>query len=176
MKFLKTLFMLLIVAAISVSCAVIPSVKPTDVPDDFEFSIRWNVYGVSSYDSESGVLIKTTDVIERSPNDYKTTLILSAQQWRQIYGIIKSLDIESYPDEYDPYLCEDGTSRMSKPFRTIILTVNNKTVACRGIALGGDVGGTDMGTRFLESVSKIVKILTSTEQWNALPDYEVLYS
>ena len=59
------------------SCGSISAEKELD---NFSFSIRWGVYGQSSYDSRTGILIKTTDVIKHSPSDYKTNLKLSDEQ------------------------------------------------------------------------------------------------
>ena len=95
---------------------------PTGADDHTDFFLRWGVFGISSYDSKTGVLIKTTDVFNRSPDDYKTSLTLSDAQRLRIDELINELDIESYPDEYDPYLAEDGTTIESSPSATIVLS------------------------------------------------------
>ena len=139
-----------------------------------DFFLRWGVFGISSYDSKTGVLIKTTDVIEHSPDDYKTALTLSNTQRLRIDELLNELDIESYPDEYDPYLADDGTTIETSPSTTIVLTVGGKTVACRGVSLGGPAG-TEKGKNFLDTIDEITSIITSSNEWRSLPGYEVLY-
>ena len=139
--------------------------------DNFSFSLTWNVYGVSSYDSETGRLVKTIDATE--PEDYVTELTLSEERLGEIYEIVRALEIESYPDEYDP---AEGMG--SDPFYTIELSVRyngvEKTVRCEEVAIGAE-GADAKGRRFLEAVWSIRDILTATEEWQALPEYEVFY-
>ena len=72
------------------------------VPEDFAFSITWNVYGISSYDSKTGTLIKTTDATH--PENYITTLNLSEETLKKIYiKLTKEIDLYSYKNEYNPF-------------------------------------------------------------------------
>jgi len=146
----------------------------TGADDHTDFFLRWGVFGISSYDSKTGVLIKTTDVFNRSPDDYKTSLTLSDAQRLRIDELINELDIESYPDEYDPYLAEDGTTIGSSPSATIVLTAGGKTITCSGVSLGG-AAGTEKGKEFLDTIGEITSIITSSDEWRSLPDYEVWY-
>ncbi|MBE6638675.1 MAG: hypothetical protein E7616_04370 [Ruminococcaceae bacterium] len=146
---------------------------PEEMPEDFRFSLIWGVYGISSYDSEIGALIKTTDAAH--PENYTTTLHLSEEQMQQIYTLIRNLDVGSYPDLYNPFP-EFG----SDPPYTIVLTVydgiGSKTIACRDIAIPGEEMSTsEESAEFISTYNAIRKILTDSEQWMALPDYETYY-
>lgn len=143
-----------------------------DTVDNFSFSLVWGCYGISSYDSETGKLVKTTDAT--NPEDYITTLQLSGAQQFEIWELIWDLDIEEYPDEYDPH--KDGL--ISFPSMTLILTVRTddyiKTVRAEDIALTFET--TDAkGQKFLTVCKAIEDILTATDEWNALPEYEHFY-
>ena len=52
--------------------------------ESFSFSLVWDCYGVSSYDSETGRLIKTTDAT--NPEDYITHCELTEEQMRLPQG------------------------------------------------------------------------------------------
>ncbi len=140
-------------------------------PDDFSFSLTWNCYGISSYDSLSGKLVKTTD--STHPADYVTEYFLTEEEKEEIRALVLAMDPDAYPDEYDPM---GGLASM--PSRDVILTVRLagrvKTIACRNISLGNDPKD-EAAARFLALHDRIVEILTSTEVWKALPDWEFLY-
>ena len=142
------------------------------VPEDFSFAMTWNCYGVSSYDSATGVLVKTTDATH--PEDYVTEYHLTEAERQQIRKLLQDLDADSYPDEYDP-----NPEVKSDPSMTLILTVRTgageKTIRAEGIALGYPAAPTAAGRRFLETCRTIETLLTGTEAWQALPDYEFLY-
>lgn len=140
--------------------------------DSFSFSFVWNCYGVSSYDSETGRLIKTTDAT--NPEDYITRCELTEEQMRRIYELIKSLDVGSYPDRYNPHA--DGFA--SSPTMTLILSIKTdtlqKTISAVDIAMSYDSQNAH-GKRFLDVCKAIEDILTATDEWKALPDYEFYY-
>ena len=58
--------LLLICLALSMFLQVSPDPKEEDltplVPEDFAFSMEWDIYGCSSYDSETGILIQNSFV------------------------------------------------------------------------------------------------------------------
>lgn len=141
-----------------------------DVPADFSFALTWNCYGVSSYDSETGKLIKTTDA--DNPDDYVTGYELQAWQRAYIYELISTLDANSYPDIYDP------GNGLSEPSATLILTVRvngaEKTIKAEHISLHY-VSDNEKGQAFLDACTAISDLLTATKEWKALPDYENLY-
>ena len=140
--------------------------------DTFSFSLTWGCYGVSSYDSATGKLVKTTDAT--NPEDYITTYQLTAEQKQQIFQLIKNLNVQSYPDNYDPH--PDGVA--SDPPMTLILQVDfgtfQKTISARDIAITF-VSEDEAGQKFLDVCKAIQDVLKQTEEWKALPDYENLY-
>lgn len=150
--------------------------KPESVPagtaDSFSFSLTWGCYGISSYDSETGKLVKTTDAT--NPEDYITTYQLTDAQKQQIYDLVKDLNVTAYPDTYNPHT--DGLA--SKPSMTLILTVNtgtvHKTITAKGIALTFE-SQNSQGQKFLSVCKAIADILMETDEWKALPEYEFFY-
>ena len=142
-----------------------------DVPDNLSFSLTWNTYGISSYDSATGKLVKTTDAT--NPEDYVTTLQLDGTQLFAIWELLWELDIETYPDEYNPH---GGLA--SSPSMTLILTLREgdkvKTVRAEDIALSYE-SDDPKGQKFLDTCKAIRDILTATEEWKALPEYEFFY-
>jgi len=143
----------------------------TDVPDNLSFSLTWNTYGISSYDSATGKLVKTTDAT--NPEDYVTTLELDGTQLFEIWELLWELDIETYPDEYNPH---GGLA--SSPSMTLILTLRDgdkvKTVRAENIALSYE-SDDPKGQKFLDTCKGIRDILIATEEWKALPEYEFFY-
>ena len=143
----------------------------TDVPDNLSFSLTWNTYGISSYDSATGKLVKTTDAT--NPEDYVTTLELDGTQLFEIWELLWELDIATYPDEYNPH---GGLA--SSPSMTLILTLRDgdkvKIVRAEDIALSYE-SDDPKGQKFLDTCKAIRDILTATEEWKALPEYEFFY-
>lgn len=144
--------------------------NPTVVPEDFSFALIWNCYGVSSYDSQTGKLVKTTDATH--PENYVTYYQLTDQDKEYIYNLLVPLDVNSYPETYDP---QNG---MSAPSMTLILTVycngTQKTIRAENISLSFK-SKNKKGQDFLSVCEAISNRLTATEEWKALPDYENLY-
>jgi len=138
---------------------------------NYSFSLTWNTYGISSYDSNTGILIKTSDAT--NPKDYTTNLKLTEQQCSGIWKLIKGLDIESYPDEYNPH-----GNGVSTPYMTLILSVKadgiDKTITVKETMLSYEADN-EKGQKFLDTCKGIRDILTATEEWKALPEYEFFY-
>ncbi|MBR6709186.1 MAG: hypothetical protein IKL84_05855 [Clostridia bacterium] len=145
---------------------------PEKMPDDFSFALTWGCYGISSYDSRTGKLVKTTDATH--PEDYVTAYTMSAEELARVYATLRALEINEYPLVYDPQ--EGGV--MSRPTMTLILTVRTgsetRTVKAENIALIYE-SKSEKGQRFLDACRTIHDMLTATEAWQALPDYEFLY-
>ncbi len=103
-----------------------------------------------------------------------TTLELDGQQLFAIWELLWELDIETYPDEYDPH----GGGLSSDPSMTLILTLRDgdkvKTVRAEDIALTYE-SNDPKGQKFLDTCKGIRDILTATEEWKALPEYEFFY-
>ena len=151
---------------------VITEDHPDGLPA-FEFSLTWGVYGISSYDSASGKLIKTTDATH--PEDYVTTHLLTSEERQKIWTYLMNMNYTSYPEEYDPF-----APLSSKPNQTIVLRVTAEgeehVTACRHIALGEiSDAKTNEGGAFVTGIYGIADLLRETEEWKALPEYEFLY-
>ena len=148
-----------------------------ELPDDFAFSIIWGCYG-SSYDSNTGKLIKTKDTTDLSK--YTSTAQLTEDQMREVYRILFSdIDIFEYPDSYDPFNAPDEEIRVaSEPNQTIIISVTangrTKTVTCNGVAFGS-TGYCEEARAFMVAENKIVELITSLPEWAAFPEYEFFY-
>jgi hypothetical protein len=155
------------------ACAEKPSEKPAG---DFSFTLVWGCYGISSYDSKTGKLVKTNHATH--PEDYVTTFYFTEAELAEIEALLSALDLKNYPDEYDPHLTEDGQTTLSSPSMDLILTVEMngevKTVACRDIALQY-TSRVKKGNALLQTCKQMIDQLTATEEWRALPDYEFLY-
>ena len=145
--------------------------KAEKEPEEFSFKLTWNVFGVSSYDSETGELIKTSDATH--PEDYITSCFLTEEEMDEIYKLIMDLDMESYPEEYDPFKGE-----MSAPSQTLILEVcldgEEMIIKAEDISLS-DRAGNRKGQKFLDTCKAISRMLMETEEWQVLPEYEFLY-
>jgi len=144
------------------------------VTEEGEFFIRFNTFGESSYDSETGVLIKTTAVVNRDKSEYETVLVLDKETKSTINGLIASLPLTDYPNKYDPFLTDDGSSLVSSPSVTLVLSAGGKTVTCTGVTIGKH-SENPKGQHFLDVFYQIVDLITATDEWKALPDYEVYY-
>lgn len=171
MKKLMILVLALVCALTIVGCSIQePASNATAVPEDFTFALTWNCYGISSYDSQTGKLVKTTDAT--NPDDYVTYYQLTDQDKEYIYNLIASLDVSSYPEAYDP---QNG---MSEPSMTLILTVGcngtQKNIKAEKIALSF-TSEDEKGQAFLSVCKAICNRLTATKEWKALPDYENIY-
>ena len=146
------------------------------IPDDFSFSITWNTYGISSYDSKTGTLIKTKDATDVSK--YTTTYKMNDIELMTVYNLL--MQLKDYPDNYDPYNDPDSETRLfSTPNRTVIIkfTANGaeKTITCEKISYGVTGGYDDAANKFLQIEQRIEDILTDTKQWQTLAEYEHFY-
>ncbi len=138
---------------------------------DYSFSLTWGTYGISSYDSKTGRLVKTTDATK--PEDYVTTLILTEEQKAEIGAILAELEFNEYPEVYNP-----NSALASEPPMSLILTVQTGVTAYRIAA--EDIAQEfesdhKQGQAFLDCCRGIIEILTESEEWKALPEYEFLY-
>lgn len=162
---------LLLVVIISLSACAAEKQPATAIPPEFTFSLTWGVFGLSSYDSVSGKLIKTTHATNLE--DYITTFILNDDQKEIIRSELSKLDFSVYSTEYNPH-----KNIESSPSMTLILTVQysgtKHTILCKDIAMSYKSDDKD-GQMFLSVCESIVEILTETDEWQALPEYEFFY-
>ena len=154
--------------------------KTVEPPEDFAFSIVWGCYGISSYDSITGKLVKTNDATDVSK--YTCYVQLTEEQMKDVYRILfTDNDIFNYPDIYDPFNAPDAEFIMgSEPNQTIIISVTangqKKTVTCKGIAFGSlDDCYCEEARAFMTAEKEIVDLIRSLPEWEAFPDYEFYY-
>ena len=163
---MKVRYMFAALAAVLLLCGAAgcgSTSLPKERPEEFSFSLVWGVHGISSYDSATGQLVKS-----RLGGPLVTGYEMSAEELDRVYAIIRELNVENYPDIYDPH-----KGRMSAPSMTIVLTVRagavEKTVAAENIYLSYDAQSAE-GQRFLDAVKDISTILSETEEWQSLPE------
>ena len=97
-----------------------------------------------------------------------------------IYGLISSLNLNAYPKEYDPFNDPKSESKVYQtPSVTWEIQVFAKgkeyVISCPNIAGGTPKGYNDRATAFVDVFRQIRNFLMETEEWKALPEYEVFY-
>ena len=166
MKRIITLVLLLLTLS---GCNLFKNTLPEEMPDDFSFAITWNIGGMCTYDSKTGILIKhkyATNVAK-----YTTSYFLTEDELKEIYKLIYDLNIDSCPDEF-PY----GTFVDADPSSRLSLSVSTKDYSktVKADSVGAYEAFTIKGSQYLEVIKGIRNILTETDAWKALPDYEYL--
>ena len=76
--------------------------------------------------------------------------------------------------DYDPH---NGGGLCLPPFQFVLRIKTNtieKTIDVNGVIPGYEVENSK-GQNYLHVYKEIVDILTATEEWKALPDYELVY-
>jgi len=149
-----------------------------ELPNDFKFSITWNCYGVSSYDSKTGKLIKRSDA--DNVKKYTTYVKMSENELKLVFKYLcVDINLFDYDDSFDPF--NDPTSEnkiWSSPQQTLIISItkNNetKTVSCIDVPLG-DEGYNEKANNFLLAHSNVVTLITSFIEWKNIPEYEVYF-
>lgn len=177
---MKKYIIFLLAVSVMLSCASCGKTEKAEMPSDFSFSIVWDAYGISSYDSETGKLVKTKDTTD--PDKYTSYVTLSEDQMKQVCKFLsKDIDLADYPASYDPFNDpESNTVMTSEPSQTIIVSVTadgeTNSVRCQDIAFGSlDMCYCDEAKAFMSSVKNVVSLLTSLPEWEAFPDYERFY-
>lgn len=141
--------------------------------DDLDFSISFNNGGESSYNSKTKVLTKTEwGYIKRTPEEYKTLLVLNDEQKAVVKEALDSININDYPDSYNPFE-EDKNYICSVPSESVSLRIGNKTVVCNDISYDS-ISENDKGKKFMTAVSTIKKVIKESSEWKSLPELEVL--
>ncbi len=136
----------------------------------FSFALTWNTYGCSSYDSLTGVLVKTKDA--PNPKEFTTTYHLTEEQKRSVFNYFRTINFDAFPDVYEP--CES----ISTPCITLVLTIRYgekvKTITANCVDYDF-IGKDESATTFLNACKYLFTMLQSTDAWQALPDYPYLY-
>ena len=169
----KFLFIPIIVLMAISSCSsgAVPSFSVAQ--EDFYFVLTWGVQLDSSYDSRTGTLIKTKYVREKQPEEYIATY--QYPNITEIYEMAKSINVYSYPDEYYPY---EGSSLLTTPSVDYIFEINDKTIASKDCPIIQEVPTdvTKRGKQYLSLILTIKNTLINSDEWKAMPEFEVLYS
>ena len=163
MKRILAMFLILLYMTGSVGCQ--SSSLPEEMPEDFSFAIRWNTYGISTYDSDTGILVKDTKASD--PKEYTADLVLTQEQEKLVYDYIRELNPYSYSDDYEPRGNVPG-----EPPHPLYLTVRINSTE-KQIRVKNFSGTTDKkGELYRSTCNAIIEILESTEEWQGLPEYE----
>lgn len=154
----------------------------------FSFVLRWGPSG-SSYDSASGILIKTTDAA--SPDRFRTVLRLSREETAALSRLAEAAELSAVPDApeaYDPFSPPGNGPRLwSKPAFSLELELRDgrgvKRIRCPSLPPAFfSVSEEELpepydetGEAFSALVRRMLLVIFASEEWRALPDYEVLY-
>lgn len=144
---------------------------PKQMPEDFSFSIIWNTFGVSSYNSKTGELIKYSEAKE--PSLYKTSLFLSNEDTMNIYDKLHNLNFANYNETLS-----SSNFYQSIPFSNLSISVTTSKISKTLSA--NEVGNVELAKNesaqiFLDTINFIVNIIESSAEWIALPDFEIVY-
>ena len=151
------------------------------VPEDFSISLSWGIYGISSYDSRTGNLIKElnpTGLFGASKDDFKAKYYLSDDEKEKIYKLLLDIDFDSYPSDYRPY-----EEYWCLPMSLFRITVRYKGYekAIYSEQFPGEILSRDYYQKiytdkrsynFIRLYDTLVEILTSTEEWKTMPQYD----
>ena len=163
------------VCFIMISCVILFGIirydRSNQMPEDFSFYFSFGTENNMFYDSASKVLVK--DQRAKHPERYTTKLAVSKAQRKQIWEKIRQMDMDSYPDRYDP-----NPGSISSPSLSIELTVSygdySKTIQCDQIAYTFEAKD-QKGRLFLQTCKDIMELLQNSKEWKKLPQYERLY-
>lgn len=156
---MKRLSALLLLMILCTACTA-----GTDFPAAYSFSLQWGYDGMCSYDSTAGELVRGAG---------RTEYFLTESEKQEIHALLQNLDIQTYPDIYNP-----NPHLATSPPMTLILTVQTefweKTVTAEEIACSY-VSDDRMGQRFLEVCAGIQDIIEQTTEWQTLPEPDLFY-
>lgn len=166
---MKKIILFTIIASLIFSISGCTSAEslPERMPEDFSFYVEWDYPG-SSYDSATGILRK------KSGEKYVTAYMMSDEELKTVYELIRDMNPESYGD----WIGNGLEYQEANPCMDICLTVRegNTLITIEAKDAAGLSSGKSMrAKRYFETVSKIVDILMSTEEWKALPPDPGMY-
>jgi len=152
------------------------TLDPDNMPEDFSFSLQFNVMGCCYYDSAKDELCGGAH--EEDPEEYTTHFHMSDEQLSEVFRMIAEMDISSYPDEYDPINDPESDIKTGcEPEEILVLTVRaggiEKSVHAKPAYM--DKGYDDKAQAFLDVCRYIEDILYDSEEWKALPDNKILF-
>ena len=183
------------IASVLLAAVILLSFAGCSRETPFSFAIRWGVSAPgsgSSYDSGTGVLVKTTQASD--PSKFRTVLKLNRQEREELRRLAERIDfsrIPPDPEPYDPYAWPGEEARAwSKPLFFLEVTVRRESgeasVRCFGIPQvlltppgetsdGDPVPADENGKAFEAFVRSAFGTVYASKEWQSLPDYEVLY-
>lgn len=141
------------------------------VPDDFSFMIEWSHYGISSYDSATNKLIKIKH--STRPEDYETEYVFTNSDYEEIYSLILELDEESFPDGYVPYGSVSQKPMLYPYFDRLTIRSGDSIRRINGIGNSCIITDGENYKKFSKAFNKILDILRSSEEWKALPEFDL---
>ena len=152
------------------------TLDPDNMPEDFSFSLRFNVYGCCYYDSAKGELCGGAH--EDDPEEYTAPFRMDEEEFSKVYRMIAEMEIGSYPDEYDPI--NDPSEEISmdvEPPELTVLTVraNGLEKEITAYTAYSDEGYDEKSQTFLDVCRYIENTVTESEEWKALPDNKILF-
>ena len=86
----------------------------------------------------------------------------------------KSINVYSYEDDYYPY---EGSLVMTSPSVDYIFEINDKTITSNDCPILNEIPDdvTERGKQYLTLIFAIKNTLVNSDEWKAMPDFEVLY-
>ena len=86
----------------------------------------------------------------------------------------KSINVYSYANHYYPY---EGSLIMTSPSVNYVFEINDKTITSNGCPITSEIPDsvTKKGKRYLTLIFAIKNTLVNSDEWKAMPDFEVLY-
>lgn len=152
------------------------TLDPDNMPEDFSFSLQFNVMGCCYYDSAKDELCGGAH--EDDPEKYTTSFHMSEEQLSEVYRMIAEMDISSYPRDYDPINDPESETMVGcDPEEILVLTVRaggiEKSVHAKPAYM--DEGYDERSQAFLDVCRYIEDILYDSEEWKALPDNKILF-
>ena len=86
----------------------------------------------------------------------------------------KSINVYSYADDYYPY---EGSSILTNPSVDYVFEINDKTITSEDCPMISEIpdGVSNRGKKYLKLIFTIKNTLINSDEWKAMPDFEILY-
>lgn len=145
-------------------CGCSSNQVPDQVPDDFNFSLRYGVQGkniLSTFDNTF-----TKDMVTEEPITIK--LKLTEKDLQDIFEKMQKINITSYPEVYKP----DNLSplkTMVSPYQTYELVVNYDGNTKKILWEDENLVNTNQANNLRALIANIIEIVQSKEEYKKLP-------
>ncbi|MBQ4353978.1 MAG: hypothetical protein IJC71_03695 [Clostridia bacterium] len=142
------------------------------MPEDFAFSVGVTTEGRTvEYHSEGNLLVKKNTAGE-SEEMHTAELILSDSELKTAWDLFSMMKLKKYPDA--PNLYDPGTPAV-EPVSNIKLWMRadgeEKMIFAEGVSMKGKASSAD-GIAFMNTVKILLDLVTVTEEYRAMPDWE----